>query len=325
MSMKNNRESLDKKAQELRAKLGLEESMHPVDVFAKNVNTEWDKFITFVSEGHSDDEEKAALKPVNNALGFYHEELLMERLEQLKAMKSAEADAEYLRCQCIIGFTAKKDKEAGWQLVNKVKKQGKEVPVYVRLTAYDFVNFVHPVEANGIMNLCTIIAENMAVNKIGSAGISRKDFGFSPAYQTFKEKLAEGNDCWKTDDGKLSNTKLSKQLMEIWKQIFKGVEVPTAINADVKFLQEMIVNGKEVINEDGCVLGAFLKRNEETIVNAVYTAAYMRFNGLPYSFQDKTNAGGNPFGRAVNKDMAESPEKPKKSPKVTKEKVEVAA
>lgn len=313
--LKMNREKLNEEAGKIRVALQLDESKGNADVFLANIGQEWKVFADYCKEGHTDDEEKSAVKRVNAAIELYHEEMQTERLEQLASMDSAEADAEFLRCQSVVGFLAKKDSKAGWQLLTKTTKNKQEIPVYSRISAYDFIKMVHPVESDGIANLCTIFAEFMAMDKVGTDGITRKEKWVSDAYRAKMEALASKGGCWERGkDGAFSSTKLQNQLTEIWGMMFRGVEIPHAVSADIKFLKDIFVTAKVGTGSDGCVRGSYTKKNEETIINGIYTAAFHRMNKLPYDFQDNSNIGGTPYGVAENKDMAEAPATPEKAP-----------
>lgn len=316
--LKMNRKQLDDKAGEIRTLLRLGDDVGNADVFFANIKAEWDAFQDFCKEGHTADEEKSAVKSVNKAISLYHEEMQTQRLEQLSAMSSAEADAEYLRCQSVCGWKTSNSTQRGWELLTKVTKNRQEEQVYSTISAYDFVKTVHPVEANGIFNLCTIFAEFAAMEKVGTEGIARMDKFISPAYQARIEALAAKGGCWQPDEKtkKFSKTKLAKQMTEIWKMIFHGVDVPSAENCDVRFVQDTLTNAKIITGNDGNMRGTYVKKNEETIINAIYTAAFHRMNKLAYEFQDKSNLSNTPFGETENKAMGEGKAKPAPVPAV---------
>lgn len=310
MSMKNNRETLNKEAESIREALHLNASKSVAEIFSANIYHKFEKFVEIVESGADDDTVTAAKKPVNSAIALYHDEMRMERLEQLKSMDSAEADLEYLRTQCVPGLKLEKSKDNEWSVVDTVKKDGKEVPYVVPLSAFDFINYVHRTEMNCIKNACVIFADNIVRSELGKdAGISRK--GMSQSYINLRDRMG-----WNIT-GATGKDKLAEQLTEIFHFMMRGVEFK-AIKADVKFVKAAILQGVDKPDQ----AGSYILHNEETIVNIVFRAGYTRINNLPYSFQNKTNSGNKKvYGETENKDMAEAPIKAEKEPTVTDETV----
>lgn len=313
MSMKNTRISLNESANSIRESMKLKADTTAVDVFKACIADRLSALNAMLKE-HSEDECAPALRALNGALTLYHDELRMERLEQLKTMPSAEADLEYVRTQAVFGYKLvkkvdKDTKEVSYEITDTVKdKEGNSVPVKVGLSAYDYVNFVHPTEMNGIKNACVIFADNLVKSEFSTdAGISRK--ALSIGFVQLRERMG-----W-TIDGKKSNSQLAAQLTEIFNFMFRGVEFK-AINADVKFVKNTIIQGVDNKPDEA---GKYLLRNEETIVNTVFRAAYTRINNLAYSFQIKTETE-KVYGVVENKDMHEPEEKRVKPDKMTAEK-----
>lgn len=309
--MKNTRKTLNASAESIREDLGCKPSLSVADVFKTSLFAKLSALNAMLLD-HSEDECAPALRAVNSALALYHDEMRMERLEQLETMSSADADLEYVRTQCVLGYklvkkTDKNTKQVSYELADTVKgKDGNMEPAKVGLSAYDYVSYIHPTEMNGIKNACVIFADNIVKSEFSNvAGISRK--ALSTGFVQLRERMG-----W-TIDGKTSNSKLAEQLTQIFHFMFRGVEFK-AVNADVKFVKNSIIQGIDTPD----AAGAYILRNEETMVNIVFRAAYTRINNLAYPWQVKMETE-KVYGVVENKDMAEPEEKHAKTEKMTAE------
>ena len=303
--MAQDRSALNKAAGELRNKYGFTGDCPAV--FAANIQRVFGIFHAYVEEGHTDEEISIAVKPVNDAIALFNDEARRERLEQLESMPQADAVKDFMCTQCVKGFTVGKDKENGWQVSEDDS---------VAVSAFDMVKSLFPVEKAGIIDACCIIADNIVkwhFKNDEKSAVNRK--GLSEHYISLRKRRG-----WEINVTKCSKSALAKQLTEIVGMVCPGLEI-NMINADVTFLETSIIQGKSVADK----AGSYTLRNEETIVNFLYRAAFTRYNKLPYDFQNGTRADKTPASEGANKDMAEVEPKTPKADKVTAEKVEIPA
>jgi len=303
--MAQDRSALNKTAGELRNKYGFTGDCPAV--FAANIQRVFGIFRAFVEEGHTDEEITLALKPVNDAISLFNDEARRERLEQLEAMPQADAVRDFMRTQCVKGFTVGRNKDKAWEITEDTA---------VAVSPYDMVKSLFPVEKATITDACCIFADNVAkwhFKNDEKSAVNRK--GLSEQYIALRKRMG-----WEINAAKCSKSALAAQLTQIVGWVCPGLDI-TMINADVTFLETSIIQGKAIADK----AGAYTMRNEETIVNYLYRAAYTRFNKLPYDFQSQTRGEKTPESEKANKDMAEVEPKTPKADKVTAEKVEIPA
>ena len=303
--MAQDRKTLNEKAEELRKKYGFTGECPAV--FAANIQRVFGTFRDYVAEGHTEDEVSIALKPVNDAISMFNDEARRERLEQLEAMPRNDAVADFMRTQCVKGFTIGKNKEKVWEITDDDA---------VAVSPYDMVKSLFPVEKAAITDACCIFADNVAkwhFKDDEASAVNRK--GLSPQYVALRKRMG-----WDINVKRCSKSTLAAQLTKIVAWVCPGLDI-TMINPDVTFLETSIIQGKSIADK----AGSYTMRNEETIVNFLYRAAYTRYNKLPYEFQTQTRAEKNPESVKANKDMAEAEAKPAKPDEVTADKVEIPA
>ena len=302
--MKNTRESMNKAVEEIRKTRGF--NGDNVAVLREEIGRLYGIFQSIVADGATDEEITAAAAPVKNAIGLFNDEMRLERLEQLEEMAFKNAIADYMRNQCVKGLAFKKEK--GEQVLSVQDCDT------VELEAYDVVETLFNVGKGGVYDACCIFADNLVkftLKDDGATAVNRKVL--SKNYMDLRKRMG-----WEIDVKKAGKKVLAKQLTEIVGMICRGLDI-TMQNCDVTYLQQSIINGKTTANE----AGIFVKRDEKTVVNYVFRAAYTRYNKLPYQWQDNGRTDKDPMTVSANKDMGEKTEKAEKPEVVFESKVEV--
>lgn len=299
--------AINEAATTLARKLKLPEGADTNTILTANIGHEWDDFQAKYAQGIPQEELQAAMGPTKNAISLYNDYVRNVRLDQLKAMGLDPALSEYMEEQTVIGYGIKKGKgkDAGYELDNAAS---------VELVAYDVVEALYPVEKRGILDACCIFADNLAkLNYKGDEKAAVTRAGLSGEYVAMRKRMG-----WDIPSQKLSKGVLAAQLTEIVKMVLHGKEI-RMINADVTYLINSIIQGKSTANK----AGSFIMRDEKTVVNFIFRAAYTRLHGLPYEFQTATRGANAPLSVENNKDMAEAPIKSEKPVEVTEEYVEI--
>lgn len=303
------RENLNEMAKTLQEKHEFKDDSGKVlescaEIFKANLGHEFAIFSDFIRVPRTEEETLTARKPVDKAIGYYNDEMRMLRLEQLEDMKAKDAVLSYLENQCVSGFEFGFDKKAGVWKCDPIET--------VELEAFEFVKFIFETEKDTILDCCRIFVDNLAANELGGeTHIARK--GLSAGYIELRTRKG-----WTLPkDAKASNKALAAQLTEICKMISVNV-APTMINADVKFVKSMVIDGKSEANK----AGTFVTKNDSTIVKAIFRAMYTRHNGLAYEWQNKAGFDkSSPTAVKANEVMAENPKSEEFAPAKPAQKV----
>ncbi len=276
------RKNLDEIAAKVNARLNT--TMSVKEALEKELSARWAEFEQFMDSPRTEEEIAIALVPVRAAVSIVNDELRMERLEALKKLPYKDAVLDYLRTQCVTGYSIAKTSE----------EYSLDAKTSIYLDAYDFVAELCSADLNGIIDACCIFADNVARFAIGDdAAISKNSM-----HETYIELRKRKG--WDVQKSKLSKSVLASQMTEICKFISCGI-APKMLNPDVTFVVNGIIQAKDKAD----AAGQFVKRDERTVVRFIFRAMYTRYNNLAYGFQDTTRASKGALGVKRNKDMAE--------------------
>lgn len=298
--MKNTRKTITMAADKAREKFHLEGDTNAVLLEAVNISLS--TFNDFVTEGHTKDEEKAAMAPVNGALNLYHDALRLDRLEALTALGQKDGLSAYLDDQSVPGYRIVSEGDA--YLLE-------ETPV--SLASYDVISTLCRLELPRILDGVCIFADNCAKFMSHDDGAYVTRLAMNASYTAVRARMG-----WDEYDSK---TKLSAQLTELAGWIF-GDLAPKMIAPDVTF----IINGAIASKSKTNIAGSYQMRDEKTVLDFIVRAVYTRKNSLPYAFQGSGSAYGAKAALSTvpNKAMAESAAKESKPTKAVSETVKKA-
>lgn len=257
------------------------------DAVERNLTAAFAKFQNFMDETHSEDEINIALVPVRTAISVINDEIRRERLEAMAKMPYRDAFLDYLRTQCVTGYSLSKNKDGDFVLDSDAS---------VPLDAYDFISTLCSADLNGIIDACCIFADNVARYAISDSAVVSKN-SMHQTYIDLRDRKG-----WNIPKSKLSLNALAKQMTEIAQMISCGV-APRMQSTDVTYVMHSIIQSKDVADS----AGKFVKRDERTVVRFMFRALYTRYNKLAYEFQDTTRSAKGALGVKNNKAMGEPP------------------
>lgn len=303
--MKYSRKDLEVRAAALRAEYKVEDKS--VDVIRMSCDKAFKAFGEFLQTSPTEDAVKARATAVKEVLAYYNDQKRIERLDELKAMGNYTlAMTDYIRNQCVTGLAMTHDtKNESWALEDDNK---------VELEALDVIDELNPVARDGIIDMCCIFADNLARfdSNDEKATVTNRT-GLSESYMEMRKRFG-----WDTPASKLSKTVLAKQMTELVQKICRGLDI-TMIGPDVRFVKSGVLVSQSKANQ----AGRFVLKNERTIINFIFRAAYTRYNKLPYEFQNDTRAEKKALGYTENKPMGEKATGKEKPATVVSETVKV--